>query len=133
MPRPTCSSHLTEPLLQHFVFPLKVLQFLLGDFQTGFCVLQAGRDSLTARVSLGGVGNALWQGRRTTSKEIRVRKNRLAPTLIPFPLGSGGCSCLPLPESCVRPYKHVAKLKGTQRTLPSDLAKPSEPLQETAG
>lgn len=45
MPRATCSSHLTEPLLQHLVFPLKVFQFLLDDFQTGFCVLRVGRDS----------------------------------------------------------------------------------------
>lgn len=36
MPSPACTSHLTEPLLQNLVFPLKVLQFLLGDFQMGF-------------------------------------------------------------------------------------------------
>lgn len=44
-PRATCSSHLTEHLLQHFVCPLKILQFLLADFQMAFCVLQEGGDS----------------------------------------------------------------------------------------
>lgn len=44
MPSPACRSHLTEPLLQYLVFPLKVLQFLLGDFQMGFGVLGMGRE-----------------------------------------------------------------------------------------
>lgn len=45
MARPTCSSHLTEPLLQYFMFPSKVFQFLLGDLQMSFCVLQVGSNS----------------------------------------------------------------------------------------